>query len=123
MSAYTNEQQAIRQSFANYLGALLSASAFEGDTQKENVIALLCEELCKYICDNEDNKVNMKCANPIFQACLYLLKRYKQDIIDDANKIELDIENSKPILELNELINILDNYILNIINQKERDDG
>ena len=57
MSAYTNEQQAIRQSFANYLGALLSASAFEGDTQKENVIALLCEELCKYVCDNEDNKV------------------------------------------------------------------
>ena len=116
MSAYTNEQQAIRQSFANYLGALLSASAFEGDTQKENVIALLCEELCKYVCNNEDNKVNIKCANPIFQACLYLLKRYKQDIIDDANKIELDIENSKPILELNELINILDDYILNIIN-------
>ena len=59
----------------------------------------------------------------MFQACLYLLKRYKQDIINDANKIELDIENSKPILELNELINILDDYILNIINQKERDDG
>ena len=38
-------------------------------------------------------------------------------------EIELDIENSEPILELNELINILDDYILNIINQKERDDG
>ena len=33
------------------------------------------------------------------------------------------IENSKPILELNELIKILDDYILNIIKQKERDDG
>ena len=38
-------------------------------------------------------------------------------------KIELDIENSEPIFELNELINMLDDYILNIINQKERDDG
>lgn len=121
MSGYTNRQEAIRQSFANYLGALISASAFEGELQKENVIALLCEELCKYTCDNVDNKVDINCANPIFQATLYLLKRYKQDMINDAKKIELNIEDSQPIIEINELINILDKYILNI-SQKGKDD-
>ena len=121
MSGYTDKQEAIRQSFANYLGALISASAFEGELQKENVIALLCEELCKYTCDNEDNKVDINCANPIFQATLYLLKRYKQDMINDAKKIDLNIENSQPIIEINNVINVLDSYILNISN-KEKDD-
>lgn len=121
MSGYTSKQEAIRQSFANYLGALISASAFEGELQKENVIALLCEELCKYTCDNADNKVDINCANPIFQATLYLLKRYKQDMINDAKEIELNIEDSQPIIEINEIINMLDQYILNI-STKGKDD-
>lgn len=121
MSGYTSKQEAIRQSFANYLGALISASAFEGELQKENVIALLCEELCKYTCDNTDNKVDINCANPIFQATLYLLKRYKQDMINDAKEIELNIEDSQPIIEINEIINMLDQYILNI-STKGKDD-
>lgn len=121
MSGYTSKQEAIRQSFANYLGALISASAFEGELQKENVIALLCEELCKYACDNADNKVDINCANPIFQATLYLLKRYKQDMINDAKEIELNIEDSQPIIEINEIINMLDQYILNI-STKGKDD-
>ena len=113
MSGYTNEQEAIRQSFANYLGALINASAFENNLQKENVIALLSEELTKYSC-NEDNTVNIKAARPILEASLWILKKYKQDIILEAKQASLNIENSEPLKELNELINILNSYILKI---------
>lgn len=100
------------------MGALLNASAFEGDLQKENVIALLSEELCKYVCDNSEHKVDIKIANPIFQSTLYLLKRYKQDMINDAKEIDLNIEQSQPIINITETINILDNYINSLQDNK-----
>lgn len=117
MSGYTNEQQAIRQSFANYLGALINASAFENDLQKENVIALLCEELTKYVNDGTDT-INIKVARPILEATLWILKKYKQDMIMQAKQASLNIENSEPLKELSELINKLDLYILNNIKGK-----
>lgn len=114
MSGYTNEQEAIRQSFANYLGALISASAFDNNLlQKENVIALLSEELTKYAC-NEDNTVNIKASKPILEASLWILKKYKQDVVFEAKQASLNIENSEPLKELNELINKLNSYILKI---------
>lgn len=111
MSGYTNEQEAIRQSFANYLGALTSASAFEGQIQKENVIALLCEELCKYVCDDT---LDIKSANPILNASLYILKRYLSEMINMANQANVNIYGSEPYIELDKLIKIYENYILKV---------
>ena len=117
MKGYTNEQEAIRQSFANYLGALINASMFSDDLQKENVIALLCEEITKYISDGSDT-INLKIARPVFESCLWILKKYKQDMLLKAEEASLNIENSEPLKELNELINILNLYILNNIKGK-----
>lgn len=113
MKNYTNEQEAIRQSFANYLGALIGASIFEGQTQKENVIALLSEELTKYTC-NEDNTINISIAKPILKSSLWILNKYKEDMLIKANQASININNSEPFINLNELINKLDIYIKNI---------
>ena len=51
MSKYTQEQEAIRQAIANFLGALLMNSMFTESEAKENVIAIFCEELTKYVSD------------------------------------------------------------------------
>lgn len=111
---YTNEQEAIRQSFANYLGALTSASIFEGQMQKENVIALLSEELTKYVC-NEDNTIDIKSAKPILKSSLWILNKYKEDMVTKANQASIYIENSEPLIVLNELIDKLDLYIDRLI--------
>lgn len=114
-NGYTNQQEAIRQSFANYLGALVGASIFEGQIQKENVIALLCEELCKYICD--DNTLDIKTAKPILDASLYILKKYLSEMISMANQANINIYDSKQYKELNDLIKTYEDYILKVKEQ------
>ena len=50
---YTETQDALRNSLWNFFGSILNASILEESRTKENVTALVSEELCKF-CKNED---------------------------------------------------------------------
>lgn len=118
MINYTNEQEAIRQSFANFLGALLSNSIYENDEAKENVIALLCEELVKYA--QEGNTINLNVSKPILKATLWILQKRKQEIIMYLNDSDLCSDlcqntdttfTSQYTKDIDNLIDLLDGYI------------
>lgn len=118
MINYTNEQEAIRQTFANFLGALLSNSVYENEEAKENVIALLCEELVKYV--QEGNTINLNASKPIFKAALWILQKRKQELIMYLNDSDLCSDlyqntdttfTSQYTKDIDNLINLLDGYI------------
>ena len=48
---YTETQDALRNSLWNFFGSILNASILEESRTKENVTALVSEELCKF-CKN-----------------------------------------------------------------------
>lgn len=117
MINYTNEQEAIRQSFANFLGALLNSSAYEKDEAKENVIALLCEELVKYV--QEEDAINLRASKPIFKSALWLFKKRKQELIMYLNDSDLyqntdTTFTSQYTKDIDSLIELLDVYISKI---------
>ena len=71
MQNYTKEQEAIRQAFANFVGSLLVNSMYDGEEARENVLAILCEELVKYTKD-ENETINTKTSRPILKSTLCL---------------------------------------------------
>ena len=78
---YTETQDALRNSLWNFFGSILNASILEESRTKENVIALVSEELCKF-CKNEDEtSVDMVATKPILKAAIWIL---------DAKIVELN---------------------------------
>ena len=77
MSKYTQEQEAIRQAIANFLGALLMNSMFTESEAKENVIAIFCEELTKYV---SDGGLDIQAAKPLLKSTLWVLEKRKEEL-------------------------------------------
>ena len=112
MAKYTQEQEAIRQAIANFLGALLINSMFTESEAKENVIAIFCEELVKYV---SDDGLDIRAAKPLLKSTLWILEKRKEELNISFN--ELGLSNVPANSDLDQLIELLNNYI----NIKRRD--
>ena len=106
MAKYTQEQEAIRQAIANFLGALLMNSMFTKTEAKENVIAIFCEELVKYI---SDDGLDIQAAKPLLKSTLWILQKRKEELNISFN--ELGLDNIPVNSDLDQLIELLNNYI------------
>lgn len=111
---YTETQEALRNSLWNFMGSILSASILEDKRKKENVTALICEELCKFCKTEEETSVDMQAAKPILKAAVWVLEARKLEMQKSKNNLDIDAlitPMDKAIEELSGLINTLNNYI------------
>lgn len=106
MAKYTQEQEAIRQAIANFLGALLINSMFKESEAKENVIAIFCEELVKYV---SDGGLDIQAAKPLLKSTLWILEKRREELNTSFN--ELGLSNIPANSDLDQLIELLNNYI------------
>lgn len=106
MSKYTQEQEAIRQAIANFLGALLTNSMFTESEAKENVIAIFCEELTKYV---SDGGLDIQAAKPLLKSTLWVLEKRKEEL--NTSYKELGLSDKPANSDLDQLIELLNNYI------------
>lgn len=106
MAKYTQEQEAIRQAIANFLGALLMNSMFKESEAKENVIAIFCEELVKYV---SDGGLDIQAAKPLLKSTLWILEKRREELNTSFN--ELGLSNIPVNSDLDQLIELLNNYI------------
>lgn len=103
---YTDTQQAIRNSLWNFMGSIMDA-AYNEERKKENVTALVSEELCKF-CKTEDDKVDMKASKPILKSAQWILKAR----LFELKKLPVASEAiDETIKELDNLITLLDGYV------------
>lgn len=113
---YTDTQNTIRNTLWNFIGALYTNSAYDDNKKKkENVTALITEELCKF-CKEDENKIDLNAAKPIFKSSIWLLKAKKTELlkdIDEHNIVTTDAISSS-IKELDMLIEALETYIARI---------
>ena len=110
---YTETQEALRNSLWNFMGSILTASIHEEDKAKESVTALMSEELCKFIKNEDEVSVDMTAAKPILKAASWILEakitelNNTLDTAPDVAKptIYNNIENIKSLtIELNKFI-------------------
>lgn len=106
MSKYTQEQEAIRQAIANFLGALLMNSMFTESEAKENVIAIFCEELTKYV---SDGGLDIQAAKPLLKSTLWVIEKRKEEL--NTSYKELGLSDKPANSDLDQLIELLNNYI------------
>lgn len=105
---YTETQQAIRNSLWNFMGSLMDASMFEDNAKKkENVSALISEELCKFT-QIEDNKIDIQVAKPILKSAIWILEARRLEFNNLPIKTPA-IDNA--IKELDSLITSLTAYV------------
>lgn len=111
---YTETQEALRNSLWNFMGSILSASILEDKRKKENVTALMCEELCKFCKTEEETSVDIQAAKPILKAAVWVLEARKLEMKKSRDNLDVDAlitPMDKTIEELSSLINTLNNYI------------
>lgn len=111
---YTETQEALRNSLWNFMGSILTASIYEEKKKKENVTALMCEELCKFCKKEDETSIDMQASKPILKAAIWVLEARKLEM--EKSKSNLDIDAmitpmDKAIEELSNLINALNKYI------------
>lgn len=106
MAKYTQEQEAIRQAIANFLGALLMNSMFTETEAKENVIAIFCEELTKYV---SDGGLDIQAAKPMLKSTLWILEKRREEL--NMSYKELGLSDNPVNSDLDQLIELLNNYI------------
>lgn len=71
---YTDTQQALRNSLWNFMGSILNASMLEEAQAKESVTALMSEEMCKFVKDEDETSIDMVAAKPILKAASWVLQ-------------------------------------------------
>lgn len=112
---YTDTQQALRNSLWNFMGSMLTHSAFENDKAKESVTALVSEELCKFCKNEDDTTVNMGAAKPILKSTVWILQARIQEMKTERDKLKQDSPAyeylNQSIESLTILHNSLDNFI------------
>lgn len=92
---YTETQDALRNSLWNFFGSILNASILEENRTKENVTALVSEELCKF-CKNEDGtSIDMVAAKPILKAAIWILDA---KIVELTNVLDTAPEVAHPAI-------------------------
>lgn len=110
---YTQLQQTIRNSLWNFMGSIMDASCNE-DVKKENVTALISEEMCKFCRiedENKESKIDMKTARPILEAAIWILSARKlelQNLSVTSKSIDYTIK------ELDSIIKSLEMYVKRI---------
>lgn len=110
---YTETQQALRNSLWNFMGAMLTASVHEENRKKENVTALISEELCKFCKIEEENKIDMKAAKPILKAAAWVLECKEKELLklyEEAPDVAKEAINNN-IDKINYLYKELNDYI------------
>ena len=113
MQNYTKEHEAIRQAFANFVGSLLVNSMYDGEEARENVLAILCEELVKYTKD-ENETINTKTSRPILKSTLWILQNRRNEMITYLKENNILMDNTLPdqyTKDIDNLIDMLDKYI------------
>lgn len=96
--SYTQEQETLRNAFWNFLGGLIASSPHQDqDKVKENVTALVLEEICK-ISKNEDETLNIQAAKPILKAAEWVVSKR----IEEVNLI--GFEATEDVTQLKELL-------------------
>lgn len=111
---YTETQEALRNSLWNFMGSILSASVYEEKKRKENVTALMCEELCKFCKKEDEVSIDMQASKPILKAAIWVLEARKLEMQKSRNELDVDAmitPMDKAIDELSNLINTLNQYI------------
>ena len=105
---YTETQQSIRNSLWNFMGSILNASMFEENSKKkENVTALISEELCKFY-KTENEKIDMQADKTILKSAIQVLKDRRLEL----NSIPLKTDAiNKTVDELDTLIASLKAYV------------
>ena len=114
---YTETQEALRNSLWNFMGSILSASIIEDKRKKENVTALMCEELCKFCKTEDETSVDMQAVKPILKAAVWVLEARKLEMIKSRCDIDVDAmitPMEKAIDELSNLIDALNHYIVKL---------
>lgn len=113
---YTETQDALRNSLWNFFGSILNASILEESRIKENVTALVSEELCKF-CKNEDEtSIDMVAAKPILKAASWVLDAKLKELyktLEIAPAVAYDTIN-KNIENVHNIKTQLDVFINNI---------
>lgn len=105
---YTETQQSIRNSLWNFMGSIMTASMFDDESKKkENVTALISEELCKFT-KCEENKIDMQAAKPILKSAIWVLEARKIEL--NSIPFETNAVN-KTVDELDTLIASLKAYV------------
>ena len=111
---YTETQEALRNSLWNFMGSILTASVLEEKRRKENVTALMCEELCKFCKKEDETSIDLQAAKPILKAAVWVFEGRKlemQKAIEETNVSTMKTTLNKSIEEMDSLINTLNNYI------------
>lgn len=95
---YTDTQEALRNSLWNFMGSILTASIHEENKAKESVTALMSEEMCKFIKNEDDTSIDMVAAKPIFKATAWILEARIKELYTLLEKAP---EPAKPTITAN----------------------
>lgn len=71
---YSNDQTQIRAGMVNYIGALINSSPFEGRAAKQNVVAVMTEEILK-LAKGEDQTVDLYVLKPMIKGMVFIINQ------------------------------------------------
>lgn len=111
---YTETQEALRNSLWNFMGSIYTASIYEDKKKKENVTALMCEEMCKFCKKEEDETVDMQACKPILKAAIWVLEARRLEMQKKKDSLDIDAlitPMDRAIEDLSNLIDTLNTYI------------
>ena len=92
---YTETQEALRNSLWNFMGSILTASIHEQNKAKESVTALMSEELCKFVKNEDETSIDMVAAKPILKAAIWILDA---KIVELTNVLDAAPEVAHPAI-------------------------
>lgn len=110
---YTDTQEALRNSLWNFMGSILTASIHEENKAKESVTALMSEEMCKFIKNEDDTSIDMVAAKPILKAASWILDAKLKELyktLGTAPAVAYDLIN-KNIASIHNMKTELDVFI------------
>lgn len=117
---YTKEQLAIRETFRNeltqFMGAFITNCAYTESAAKENVAAIICEELVKYI-QNEKGELDLQASKPVFKSIIWILNKRKQDVLKEKEELNnelLEAVLDEVIVKIDTIKEMLEKYTKSI---------
>lgn len=111
---YTETQEALRNSLWNFMGSIMTASILEDKRKKENVTALVSEELCKFCKTEDETSVDIQAAKPILKAAIWVLEARKLEMEKSRDHLSVDAVMTPmdfAIKDLSDLASALNSYI------------
>lgn len=105
--SYSNDQTQIRAGMVNFIGSLLKTSNFDGKVGRQNVNAILVEEILK-LSTEEDGTKELYSLRPLFKGCANTLVSLCSKLQNDTSK-----EAKEKLEEYKSLLIALDGFIKN----------